>query len=50
MTPAELREPFIAFDEDDLAAEGIKNKRIKLRETDKMGSGMRYNTNLSSIT
>ena len=50
MTPAELREPFIAFDEDDLAAEGIKNKRIKLRETDKSGSGMRYNTNLSSIT
>ena len=50
MTPIELREPFIAFDDDDSAAEDIKNKRIKLKETDKFGEGMRYNTNLSVIT
>ena len=50
MTPTELREPFIAFDDDDSAAEDIKNKRIKLKESDKFGEGMRYNTNLSVIT
>ena len=50
MTPTELREPFIAFDDDESAAEDIKNKRIKLKETDKFGEGMRYNTNLSVIT
>ena len=50
LTPPELREPFIAFDDDDSAAEDIKAKRIQLRDTDKSGKCMRYNVNISSIT